>query len=248
MNNIIKVENTAIEVADIERGLLNAKESADIFSKSHSQYAWKNLTIAHYGDTRNLRQVGAELNSKRQALSEVKFKMLKKKARLDIKIKENLTPLVELEIQELEEQQEFIKESYTACVKDIVTLSELYESIKEKIVKKHNKFDEEVFEIEEKGYYIRRFVAQSLRDIRATGRIGIGNQELLEQINLNIQVVTRMCKCYLEQELNSDDLNGTMLRVFLDQVVEKCEDSVDSYIEEKGMPTDINQKCLTKGI
>lgn len=244
-----KVENTEITTQDIETSLANASESAKLYSKSHSQYAWKNLTENYYGDSRCIRQISAELIRKKHALTENKFKILKKKARLDEKIAtKSKSPLLELEILELEESALNLESAYAGALKDITTLSAMYEQIKAKIIAEYGVFDEETLEKDEKKYWIRRFVAQSLRDIRTTGIIGIGNQEQLANINLNVQTVTKFCKEYLAQEnanASAEVISNKLERTFLDAMADRCKDSTDEFNIEKGFNPDIETKFLT---
>ena len=55
----------------------------NIWNRSHSQWTWKHLNMTYHAPWKNMRQVAAELQSKRQALNDAKWRQVKN----EIKIK-----------------------------------------------------------------------------------------------------------------------------------------------------------------
>jgi len=246
-SNNITVTNSQITTKDVETALNKVLPSFDIFNHSHTQYTWKAQNLSHHGTSRNMRQVTAELNRKRQALSESKYKFLKKKVKLEKKIKDNSNDdLVILEVQELEEQLEFLRVSYEGCMKDVMYLTELHEQLKSKLIKDYGEYNEKTLELDEKKYWVKRMFAQSLRDIRQSGTISAGNQESLEQININPSYVLSICKEYLQYELDSVKSGNTCnnLNVFLEESSDLLSNNGEELFIKKGLTTEINEKLL----
>ena len=238
--------NSNIAIKEVNEALELVKPSFEIFNHSHTQFTWKVQNLSHKGTSRNMRQVTAELNRKRQALSENKFKFLKKKLNLEKKLKENPEdPIVQLEAEELQEQMEFLRIAYEGCMKDVMVLSELHEQLKQKLIDEYGEYNEETLEKDEKKYWVRRLFAQSLRDIRSGGMISAGNQEALEQININPSFAYKLCNEYLQKELQDEDTECNMLDTFLDEAAASFSDNVLNLIKKKGLSTKTETKYLT---
>ena len=108
-------------------------------------------------------------------------------------------------------------------MQEVQELASLHDSLKEQIIAEHGKLDEEVYEKEEFKYWVKRGFAQAMREVRACGRIGAGNQELLEQIGINPTVALKMINAHLKDEDNSMNLSSLGAENFLDEVAVKCQ-------------------------
>lgn len=192
-----------------------------------------------------MRQVTAELSRKRMALSEAKFKFLKKQLKLKKKLENNSEDeLLLLEVQEMEEQLEFLRTAYEGCMKDVMLLTEIHEDLKKKLIDEYGAYNEETLELDERKYWIKRLFAQSLRDIRQTNVISSGNQECLEQINLNPLYVLKLCHQYLEHEEKSNDSDCKSLETFLEESAEMFKGNADELFERKGLNPESNKAFL----
>lgn len=207
-----------------QKAIANVVETEHIFNRSHSQWTWRHLNLSYASDFKNIRQISAEMSRKREALDEARFRYLKKQAEIEIK-KEELEKeeshakklLLEIEIEEMKNQSANSMKYIEGAMKDVITLSSLYDDLK----KKYEGLTEEEFEREEAKSHIKRAVQQCLRDIRATGRVTKGEQEYLEQIGINPSAAIADMYEYLKKEEKAelDDITG--LYEFLDYAAEK---------------------------
>ena len=116
-------------------------------------------------------------------------------------------------------------ESILGATKDIAALKASYDKIMERVVKKYGKFDETVFEQDEKEYFIRRAYRQAARDMRMTGSITTGEQKLLEETGIEPLEAQRDIAEYLNG-LKQRIANGEIIPLddrnkWLDGIVEK---------------------------
>lgn len=229
----------------VNKSLVKVEKSFNIYNRSKSEFCWKRFILKESTPLRNIRQISAEISRKREALFEVKYKMLKKIAEIKIeeeKITEEQTEaekeLINIKIMELKEQLVLLKKPITGCAKDIILLSNIYEDLEKGIIAKYGKFDEEIFEIEESKYWIKRVFAQCLRDIRQYGKITKGEQESLELLGFSPTVVGKMLNAFHMEELKSTDVSGKNLKEFLNELSEKYynylnKDCLQDYISDK---------------
>lgn len=179
----------------VEKSLVSIKEmnkSFKVWNRSHSDVAWNALVLAEHSETRNLRQVAAEIKKKRDALVEVHFKYKKNLKQAEVfDHKASLMedgPEKELMILEANEQRAFAQmkhEGIVGATKDVEALRASYDKILKRIIDKHGSFDEEIFEREEKTYWIRRAFYQAIQDVRDIGRISKGEQMLMDKIGVD---------------------------------------------------------------
>ena len=148
------------------------------------------MVLDEESDTRNIRQISAEIKSKRNALAEAFFSYKKHKATYD-KHKDSDDPLERIQAEEAMHHSVIMNEAVIGCTKDIEFLKASYDKVMARVISKHGRFDESVFEIEEKRYWIKRGYKQSMRDVRSSGVISKGEQGLLELIGLEPEEVKR---------------------------------------------------------
>jgi len=163
---------------------------ANVWNRHHSDAQWNLLALDEYTETRNLCQLAAEIKAKRDALTEAHFTYEKNllKAKMHEKAAEKLDGLdAEMEFLEATHERAHAQMAHEAVIgatKDIAILRSTYDKIMTRIIEKHGKFDELVFELEEKEYWIKRIIVQSLQDVRQFGRITVGNQRELEHLGI----------------------------------------------------------------
>jgi len=235
-----------------DRALQKVDHAMNVWTHSRSGMVLKNMIVGgEYSLLRQMRQVAAELQRKKDALTESKYTVLKRKQLAKIKREEaqnednNLKrEYLELEAAELDDQALMVERPYIGAMREVMELTRLHDSLEKQIREKYGKFDEEVFEIEEAKYWVKRGIAQSLRDVRQFGVITVGNQELLEQIGLDPLPIQRMLKQYLEH-------NSEVTFVGSDSIEKLLNDCADHYYQasiEKtkrlGFPLDIETNHL----
>jgi len=131
------------------------------------------------------------------------------------------------------------------AMKDVITLSELYDQLK----RPYEGYSEADFEQEEAKSHLKRSLVQCLRDIRQSGRITKGEQEYLEQIGANPGKVFQDMIRYLQEEEQSDDYTVTGMYNFLDTMCEKLIDQLkvdEVRMQLQGLEHTILDKALFK--
>lgn len=255
---LAKLESTSLyplvaaDVAPrVETALASIESMSDsfkAFNRSHSDVAWNAMVLDEESDTRNLRQISAEIKRKRDALVEVNFTY--RKNMLQAKIHEsNAEKLSGLEsdmelllAQEQRSKAQLTHEAIMGATKDIEALKSSYDKIHARIIEKHGRMDEQIFEQEERGYWIRRAFKQSMQDVRERGNIGKGEQMLLEQIGIEPKEALKEIKGYLQfidTALNEGKTvsQGTR-KDFLDQMELKHISKIDTKLALMGNTQD----------
>ena len=206
----------------LKGNLHKCNQTMKLWKHSRSSNMLKCMTIGgEYTNLRRLRQVSAEMSSKKQALIEASYNVRSKKIEIkeiqqQLKTKSKGLKYAKncLSIEKLESEIEQVETPFIGAMQEIASLAEMHDNLKEQIVKEYGKFDEEVFELDEKVYWVRRGFAQSMRDVRECGVIKNGNQELLEQIGINPSTALTLIKEHLSntQSKNmSNDVNENFL-------------------------------------
>lgn len=226
----------ATNLQEAENAMVALTEDFRIHNHSNTQFAWKHFVIQHKGGLRNIRQITAEINRKKLALHEAKYKYAKKAVEIENLqyeidhnkdcLGEELTNLdikmINIKLAELEESMELILPPIEGAIKDILTLKKVYNDIMER----YPDYTEADLEHEEIDYWIRRLFSQALRDMRQSGVIMAGNQEAIEQIGLNVSHVMRTLGGYLQGELKTKNSGGKLLAEFLDRCVDQYREHV----------------------
>ena len=230
----------AVNIEKAETAIANVQYTERIWDRSRSQWMLKHLTCSQADGWLRLRQIGAEMCRKRQALNEAKFGYLKKQAQAEIKREEAKNEfgakarLLEIEAQELESQMQEVLIKVEGALKEVQTLSDMHDSLKEHL----GEINEEEFEKAQTKGHIKRAMQQAIREVRECGRIKTGNQEYLEQSGVCVTHAFNLITDYLEQEKKAT--NTTLLHSFLDSVAEELEPVADLQLEIFGFDKDIN--------
>lgn len=219
------VENSQL----VDNALENTRALQSVWNRSHSQWTWKHINLSYHSPHKNMRQISAEISRKKSALNEAKWKQVKNEIKLK-KIEEELTsgkPIdywreVELKVKvaELQEQMAEGVSYIEGAMKDVLSLNELYEQIKQSI----GEFDENDIEKEESKAHLKRSVVQCIRDVRQFGSITKGEQEYLEQIGVNPTKMLMTIKAYLQEEMQRSSWDVSGLHTFVDRIVEELID------------------------
>ena len=217
-------ENTEL----VDKALQNTNELQNIWNRSHSQWTWKHINLHYHGDFKNVRQIAAEMNRKKAALNEAKWKHVKNEIAIK-KIEEKLLTEkldywkeIDLQIQ-LAEKREAMANGMVyieGAMKDVLALNELYEQMKDKF----EGFTEDEFEREESKSHLKRSVVQCIRDVRQTGSITKGEQEYLEQIGVNPTKMLFLIREYINKEEARNDWDVSGLHKFVAGIVDELID------------------------
>ena len=234
-----------------ETALQACEKSGKIWTRSRSGMMLKNMIIGSHGTPlRQLRQLSAELNRKKEALVEAKYGVLKRRKQADLKREEAerssgaLKELLLLEAEELEALAMTVERPYIGAMREVVQLAEIYRQLEAKAVKTYGKLDEEVFERDECNYWVHRAISQSLRDVRQFGVVSVGNQELLEQIGLDPAVIQAMLRQFLSENAESRNVSSQAVEDFVSSCVKRFAQASVERVRRQGLPVDIMTEHL----
>lgn len=216
-----------------------------IFDRSRSQWMLKFLTCSNTDGWLRLRQISAEMFSKRSALSHAKFSYLKKQTEAKIKrddmlaegLSENKKLLLEIEAAELDSQISEIFVKMEGAMKECETLAQMHDQLKEKL----GDITEEEFEKAQTRSHISRAVSQAIREVKEVGKIKCGNAEYLEQSGLNTTEVLKDIFIFLNEEEKAGVLDTSMLHIFLNKMADKYEGAAIQQAEWLGFNPNVDK-------
>lgn len=198
-----------------------------IWSRSHSDFDWRNLNCHYHSDWKNIRQVAAELSRKEAALVENKYNMLRKdveirrfETQIADAVRNNLTALdveaLQIEVACRREQMQIGIRKFEGAMKDVEDLKRIHDELAEKL----GEVTEEAFLAHERENHLRRAVVQCVRDVRQHGVITKGEQEYLEDCGANpTKVRAAICVYLREEETVRPDWGTEGLRRFVEDLV-----------------------------
>jgi len=216
----------------VDKAIVNTNELQNIWNHSHSQWTWKHINLSYHSPWKNMRQIAAEVSSKKRALNDAKWRQVENEMKMR-KLEEKLADETQLDYWEavklkikLAKMKEGIAEGTViieGAMKDILALNDMYEQLKGKV----SDFSEADVEREESKAHLKRSLVQCIRDVRQSGSITKGEQEYMEQIGVNPGKMQRMIKDYVRDEEKTDDWTSKGLYDFVDHVVEELIDVVE---------------------
>jgi len=248
----------------VDKALANVGELETIWNHSHTQWTWKHINFSYHSPMKNMRQISAEISSKKGALNTAKWKHVKNEIKIQ-KIQEQLDKgnqdgtldywkEIDLKVK-LAELQEGMVESaryIEGAMKDVLAMNEMYEQLKERV----NSFSEYDVELEESKSHLKRSLVQCIRDVRQGGSITKGEQEYMEQIGVNPMKVQKAIRIYVASEEEDESWDVSKLHEFVDNMTNELIDfyQVDKKVMElrgfKNEPlkefSDINKLALPK--
>lgn len=192
----------------VDQAMVVCSELQNIWNHSHTQWSWKHINMDNVSPFDNMRQISAEMTGKKNALNEAKWRHVETELKLKkledelVKGKENCSidywREVEINIK-IAKMKESLAEGMTyieGAMKDVLALNEIYEQLTAKL----SNFSEADLEKAESKNHLRRALAQSIRDVRMTGSITKGEQELMEQIGVNPMKLQKILRAYVARE------------------------------------------------
>lgn len=264
-----RMHDISVRMDEINRGL-------NAFAKTNTQFVALALTLSEATPERNIRQIHAQLETKRGALSEAQFKLLKqqndlkrkmlrKQEIMDAAVGENKKYPTELHKElDLERIDIEIEESKTKMVDGRVHIEQaikeigMYQDAYDDIVEHFGlqNWDEVDMEESDVRYNLRRCFLQSLRSCRQIGYINEPNQEWLEQLGINPSFVQHEMRLFLEREAQiMNDMvkadkgfgdNMDAVDDFVNHLTMKYQDAPIEQIKKRGMSTHLYDKWLFK--
>lgn len=209
----------------VDFAIQNMEGLQNIWNHSHTQWTWKHINMSYHSVYKNMRQIAAEVNGKKMALNEAKWRHVENQIKLG-KAKEELNGPnldywreVELKVKvaKLQEGQVEAMNAIEGAMKDVLALEAIYEQLKNRL----SDFSEEDVEKEETEAHLKRSVVQSIRDVRQYGSISKGEQEYLEQIGVNPTKMQHLLREYVKAEAQENSWSVKGLFQFVDQLVKE---------------------------
>ena len=226
-----------------EKAIAKVQYTERIWDRSRSQWMLKYLTCSNADGWLRLRQISAEMNRKRMALSEAKFGYMKKLTEAKIKRdemveeeNENKKLLLEIEAAEKESQAAETLVKVEGALKEVETLAQMHDELKEKL----GDITEEKFEKAQTQAHLKRATMQAIREVKEVGKIKCGNAEYLEQSGICTTAMLKDIFDFLEEESQAEVKDTSLLHKFLDDTVEKYKDVGIQQAEWLGFDPNVN--------
>ena len=226
-----------------EKAIAKVQYTERIWDRSRSQWMLKFLTCSNADGWLRLRQISAEMNRKRTALSGAKFGYMKKLTEAKIKRdemleeeSENKRLLLEIEAAEFESHASETLVKVEGALKEVETLAQMHDELKDRL----GDITEEEFEKAQTKAHISRAVIQSVREVKECGKIKTGNMEYLEQTGLCTTSVLKDIFNFLEEESQAGVEDTSMLHIFLEKMGKKYEGVAIQQAEWLGFDPNAN--------
>ena len=221
-----------VNLENAQKAIEKVQYTARIWDRSRSQYMIKFLTCSNADGWLRMRQLGAEMDRKRQALSEAKYGYMKhltkakiKREEMEGETSENKRLLLEFEAAEFEATAGETMVKFEGALKEVETLANMHDSL----ITKLGDITEEEFEKAQAKSHIKRAVNQAVREVKQDGKIHCGNAEYLEQSGLCTTAILKDIFIFLEEESEAGTFSTGMLHKFLDDTADKYG---DCYIQQ----------------
>jgi hypothetical protein len=176
-----------------------------VWCRSRTRWSLGNIVLTMGGSApvRRMRQISAEIESRKAALTEAKYALLRLQVEadqalhlLDIEKDQDQARLLEIEIAEKEDRIAAILRKFDGAMRDVVDLGTLYDGL----VKETGLITEDAIEAKEHEGHLHRAITQSIRDMRQSNVISYGNQEYLEQCGANPSACIAVIREYVAKE------------------------------------------------
>jgi hypothetical protein len=237
MNEIVKRELPNIASyggRDLDANIKRANAAANklaythrIWDRSRSQWTLKHLTCSNAHPWTRMRQISAEMQSRRAALEEAKHSYMrnivhhKQLMRSADTCSDDLDrELFLIEASEKEYSAKTILTLMEGAMKEMSALADMHDTLKKQL----GIVTEAAFEEAQVKAHLSRVFTQAARDVRATGRISVGNQEYLEQIGVCVASAEEDVIAYVNAERIEKPKDTAMLHAWLDAMILKYED------------------------
>lgn len=239
-------ETKLAKIADMMPEINRATRS---FGRSKTQTTNRLMTLTMLADAspyRAIRQCLAQIEKKRGAVKENRFKLLKDKVNLEKLQSEwqNEDDIFEKQLKEIEIEQLIANIGDTmlyieGALKSIASFQSSYFQIcKNKNIPED--WDERDMERAEIEHHLRIAFLHAYRDVMAHGRLGMGTLEYLQQFGVHPQTAQAIVKGYVNATANQ--LDGTKptpeyenLEVFLDGCVNQFKECYKQVLRRIGL-------------
>ena len=242
---------TSKKMAKISKRMVEIDRANNTAGKRNTQTTTQLMTLTMLTDSpyRRLRQILAQIETKRQAVESTYWKLRKGKLLRD-KWVEKGDEMSMIKLEQAEHGLERSKVYIDGALREIGALQDAYEEIR----KNNNNpefWDEEDSELDEIRHHIRQVFRQGHRDMILTGRITQGNAEYFEQYGIHLQTAQRVIGNYINSCEKMMDEDGVMPSVdhfykFLDECVENFGEEYIKVMNHIGINDLVRSEWLFK--
>lgn len=219
-------------VSKVSEKLPELSEKIKFFDRSNSQSTMSMMTLTMLNGQshmRLLRQILAEVERRKMALAEAQVSHAKLTQEIETLSSKELDGVGEAELRLKIFSLESMESKINGSLKDIATLIDAYESIKEK--NNIDEWDEKSFEDEEKTHHVRRGFELLYRNIIQMGRPHESSIEYLQQYGVHIQIALAEVMSYINS-VNDAIKEGAMITAsnmedFFDMMAKKYKPCAD---------------------
>lgn len=229
-----------IAVKKVNDYLPELEEKTRSFDRNNSQTTLSMMSITMLNGQspmRMMRQVMAEAEKRKMALAEAQVNHAKKRKEID-KLEKLLEadpddPVLEAKLRLAFVSISSLESKINGSFKDIATLIDSYNAIKEK--NQIDDWDEEAFEREEKRHHVRRGFELMYRNLMDGGRASTATIEYMQQYGVHPQAGLTEVQGYIAHTANKikrgEIPHSNELEEFLDQMGDKYYKNADATTE-----------------
>lgn len=222
-------------VAKVNEYLPEIEEKTRSFDRGNSQHTLSLMSLTMLNGQspmRMMRQIMAEIEKRKVALAEAQVSHAE--TLVEIKELESKDDPVSLaKFRQKNVSLQMLESKINGSFKDIATLIEAYNNIKEK--NGIEEWDESTYENEEKRHHVRRGFELMYRNLLEGGRAQTATIEYLQQYGVHPQVALTEVSGYVQytakQIADGKILHSNDLEEFLDQMTDKYHSNVDKTSE-----------------
>lgn len=224
-----------VAAARVAEKLPEIDQATRAFDRNNSQTTLNMMTLTMlngHSPMRMLRQITAEVEKRKMALSEAQVSHAE--IREEILELEPMTDAVsEAKLRHKRHSLISIENKINGSIKDIATMIDAYENIKENF--DIDEWDEAAFEREEKRHHVRRGFELMYRNLMDGGRASTATIEYMQQYGVHPQLalteVSGYIKVTAERIAKKELLHSNDLEEFLDQMADKYFKNADKTAE-----------------
>ena len=243
MSNIVKTTGFLVQGANINthavekvnKYLPELEEKTRAFDRKNSQTTLSLMTLTMLNGQspyRMMRQIMAEVEKRKGALAEAQVTHAKYLKAIE-RLQDEEDPLLAAKYRQKCVNLSMMEQKINGSFKDIATLIDAYNNIKEK--NGIDEWDEVAFEKEEKKHHVRRAFELMYRNLLNGGRASESTVEYCQQYGVHPQVCLTEVSGYLTytaDKISKHDLpHANDLEDFLDEMAEKYQSNPDKTSE-----------------
>lgn len=224
-----------VAAARVAEKLPEIDRATRAFDRNNSQTTLSMMTLTMlngHSPYRILRQITAEVEKRKMALSEAQVSHAKQRVKI-LELEGEDDPISEAELKAARHGLVMMENKINGSIKDIATLIDSYENIKAK--NEIDEWDEEAFEREEKRHHVRRGFELMYRNLMDGGRASTSTIEYMQQYGVHPQVAMTEVQGYLkitaQRIANLEVLHSNDLEDFLDKMADKYYKNADKTAE-----------------